>query len=63
MKRKFKILGQASEYLIDTQVDLILALSGLYNFICQHEDIDDKLVDIKLEVEVEEEEILELLQC
>ena len=55
MKRKFKILGQAAEYLIDTQVDLILALSGLYNFIRQHEDIDNKLTDIKLEVEVEEE--------
>jgi hypothetical protein len=34
-------------------VDLVLALSGLYNFIRQHEDIDDKLADIELEVEEE----------
>ena len=61
MKRKFKILGQATEYSIDTQVDLILALSGLYNFIRQHEDIDDELEDIELEVEVEEEAIQDIL--
>jgi hypothetical protein len=53
MKRKFKVLGQATEYSIDTQVDLVLALSGLYNFIRQHEDIDDELADIELEVEEE----------
>jgi hypothetical protein len=34
-------------------VDLVLALSGLYNFIRQHEDIDDELADIELEVEEE----------
>ena len=61
MKRKFKILGQATKYLIDTQVDLILALSGLYNFIRQHEDIDDELEDIELEVEVEEEATQDIL--
>jgi hypothetical protein len=32
-------------------VDLVLALSGLYNFIRQHEDIDHELADIELEVE------------
>jgi hypothetical protein len=57
MKRKFRILGQATEYSIDTQVDIVLALSGLYNFIRQHEDIDDELADIELEVDVEEEAI------
>ena len=61
MKRKFKILGQATKYLIDTQVDLILALSSLYNFIRQHEDINNKLKDIELEVEVEEEAIQDIL--
>jgi hypothetical protein len=39
VKRKFKILAQVAEYSIDTQVDLVLALCGLYNFIRQHEDI------------------------
>lgn len=34
-------------------MDLVLALSGLYNFIRQHEDIDDELADIELEVEEE----------
>ena len=36
---------------MDTQVDLVLALSGLYNFIRQHEDIDHELANIELEVE------------
>lgn len=53
MKRKFKILGQVAEYSMDTQVDLVLALSGLYNFIRQHEDIDHELANIELEVEEE----------
>ena len=43
IKRKFKILAQAAEYSIDTQVDLVLAICGLYNFIRQHEDIDYEL--------------------
>lgn len=38
---------------MDTQVDLVLALSGLYNFIRQHKDIDHELANIKLEVEEE----------
>jgi hypothetical protein len=53
VKRKFKILGQVAEYSMDTQVDLVLALSGLYNFIRQHEDIDHELANIELEVEEE----------
>jgi len=42
-------------------VDLILALSGLYNFIRQYKDINNKLIDIKLEVEIEEEAIQDIL--
>jgi len=53
VKRKFKILGQVAEYSMDTQVDLVLVLSGLYNFIRQHEDIDHELANIELEVEEE----------
>jgi hypothetical protein len=41
---------------MDTQVDLVLALSGLYNFIRQHEDIDHELANIELEVEEEAEQ-------
>jgi len=33
IKRKFKILVQAAKYSINTQVDLVLAICGLYNFI------------------------------
>jgi hypothetical protein len=44
VKRKFKILGQVAEYSIDTQVDLVLAITGLYNFIRQHEDIEEELI-------------------
>ena len=51
IKRKFKILAQAAEYSIDTQVDLVLALCGLYNFIRQYKDIDHELVEIELEDE------------
>ena len=51
VKRKFKILGQVAEYSIDTQVDLVLALCGLYNFIRQHEDIDHELAEVELEDE------------
>ena len=51
VKRKFKILGQVAEYSIDTQVDLVLALCGLYNFIRQYEDINHELAEIELEDE------------
>ena len=53
VKRKFKILGQVAEYSIDTQVDLVLALCGLYNFIRQHEDIEHELAEVELEDEEE----------
>jgi hypothetical protein len=53
VKRKFKILAQVAEYSIDTQVDLVLALCGLYNFIRQHEDIDHELEEVELEDEEE----------
>ena len=56
VKRKFKILGQVAEYSIDTQVDLVLALCGLYNFIRQHEDIDHELAEVELEDEEGAEE-------
>jgi len=51
VKRKFKILGQVTEYSIDTQVDLVLAITGLYNFIRQHEDIEEELIEADLESE------------
>jgi hypothetical protein len=55
IKRKFKILGQVAEYSMDTQVDLVLALCGLYNFIRQYEDIDQEVIDIELEEDLEQE--------
>lgn len=33
LKRRFKILKTAPEYNFETQIDLILALTGLFNFI------------------------------
>jgi hypothetical protein len=59
VKRKFKILGTVAEYSFDTQVDLVLALAGLFNFIQAHEDISDDLraVDIDLAREELEDEI------
>jgi DDE superfamily endonuclease len=40
VKRKFKILDKAGEFSVDTQVHLVLALLGLYNFIRRHEGVD-----------------------
>ena len=42
VKQKFKILGIGAEYSTDTQIHLVLGLLGLYNFICLHEDIENK---------------------
>jgi hypothetical protein len=41
LKRKFKILSQVAEYSWDTQVKLVLSLTGLFNFIRSFETIDD----------------------
>jgi hypothetical protein len=59
VKRKFKILDTVAEYLFDTQVDLVLALAGLFNFVRAHKDISDDLraVDIDLAREELEDEI------
>ena len=37
------------EYSVDIQVYLVLALCGLYNFICQYKDVNDELEEVKLE--------------
>ena len=60
VKRKFKILGQVAEYSIDTQVDLVLAITGLYNFIRQHEDIEEELIISEADLESEEDITQEL---
>jgi len=41
LKRKFKILSQVAEYSWDTQVKLVLSLTGLFNFIRSFETIED----------------------
>jgi hypothetical protein len=55
LKRKFKILKLAPEYSIDTQIDLILALTALFNFIRIEEG--DENVDLEDSIEAEEEDI------
>ena len=55
LKRKFKILKLAPEYSIDTQIDLILALTALFNFIRIEEG--DENVNLEDSIEVEEEDI------
>ena len=40
LKRKFKILATVGEYSVDTQVHLVLALTGFFNFIREKEGID-----------------------
>jgi hypothetical protein len=56
LKRKFKILKLAPEYDIDTQVDLILALTALFNFI-RTEEKDEKDDDLDIVNNIEEEDI------
>jgi hypothetical protein len=56
LKRKFKILKLAPEYDIDTQVDLILALTALFNFI-RIEEKDEKDDDLDIVNNIEEEDI------
>jgi DDE superfamily endonuclease len=55
IKRKFKILAQVAEYPIDTQIDLVLAICGLYNFIQEHEDISQEVESIEVEEDIEED--------
>jgi hypothetical protein len=50
MKRKFKILGQVAEYSIDTQIHIVLGLTGLYNFICLYEDIEDEYKEFNIDI-------------
>ena len=46
---------QVAEYSIDTQVDLVLAICGLYNFIREHEDISKEVEDIEIEEDTEDQ--------
>ena len=39
---------------MDTQVHLVLAICGLYNFIREHEDISQEVEDIEVEEDVED---------
>ena len=55
LKRKFKILKLAPKYSIDTQIDLILTLIALFNFIRIEEG--DENVDLEDSIEAEEEDI------
>ena len=48
------------EYSVDTQVHLVLALCGLYNFIRQYEDVDDELEEVELEDEGAEAEEVDI---
>lgn len=50
VKRKFKILATAAEFSIDTQVHLVLAVLGLYNFI-RHQEGADLTEDIEEEAD------------
>jgi hypothetical protein len=49
-KRKFKILGSVGEFSIDTQVQLVLGLTGLFNFIRQKEGVELITDDIEVNI-------------
>jgi hypothetical protein len=44
-KRKFKILGKAGEYSIETQIHLVIALTGLANFLTLYKEITKEDID------------------
>jgi hypothetical protein len=46
---------------METQVDLVLGICGLYNFIREHEDISQELEDIEVEEEEDPEEVREAI--
>ena len=58
LKRKFKILRTAPEYSIETQIDIILALTALFNFTRIR---DGNIVDNYLNI-AETEEVIEDIQ-
>ena len=49
-KRKFKILASVGEFSINTQVQLVLGLAGLFNFIRQKEGVELISDDISINV-------------
>jgi hypothetical protein len=49
-KRKFKILALVGEFSINTQVQLVLGLAGLFNFIRQKEGV--KLISNNISINV-----------
>lgn len=58
LKRKFKILRTAPEYSIETQIDIILALTALFNFTRIR---DGNIVDNYINI-TEREEVIEDIQ-
>jgi hypothetical protein len=60
VKRKFKILGLGTEYLVDTQIHLVLGLLGLYNFICLYKGVENEDQGVDYEI-LEDDEVIEPL--
>jgi hypothetical protein len=58
VKRKFKILGFSAEYLVNTQIHLVLGLLGLYNFICLYEGVENEDQEVDNEI-LEDNEVIE----
>jgi hypothetical protein len=50
VKRKFKVLGSVAEYLINSQIHLVLSLIGLYNFIHIHKDVSNKFQEVDKDI-------------
>jgi hypothetical protein len=49
LKRRFRILRYYAEYLIKTQIQLIYALTAIYNFIARNASKDALKVSINIE--------------
>jgi DDE superfamily endonuclease len=57
VKRKFKVLNIAAEYSIDTQIHLVIALTGLANFLTVHGNISqEELEEVDRDIAAQETE-------
>jgi DDE superfamily endonuclease len=57
LKRRFKILNIAAEYSADTQTRLIIALTGLTNFLIIHEGVsEEELEEVDRDIQQRERE-------
>ena len=56
LKRRFKILSKHIEFSIQTQINVVLVVTALYNFISEYERIEDIDIDDRKDAEQRRQE-------